>query len=113
MKAGIETIPTKTSEAQRNTITKVLENRKEKYYNGIRIRVAPESKAQTSQEKYEDDLGEVKKIFQHLNVKAPVHAFARLEKPQGDKTSGIFIKILKEHHQKPIMLSVGEPKTYE
>ena len=107
-----ETIPTKTSEAHRNKTPKVFYSRKEEDYNGIRILGVPESKAQTSREKYEEDLGEVKKIFQHLNVEASVDAVARLGKPQGDKTRGI-VKIPNEHYRTVIILTVGKLKTYE
>ena len=83
----------KTFEAQRNTTSKIFYSRKEKDYNRIGIRGIPESKAQSSQEKYEDDLGELKMIFQHLNVEAPVDAVARHQKPQCDKTFGMVVKI--------------------
>ena len=106
-----ETIPTKTSEAHRNKTPRVFYSRKEKDYNGIRILGVPESKAQTSREKYEEDF-EVK-IFQHLKVEASVDAVARLGKPQGDKTRGIVVKIPNEHYRKLIILTVGKQKTYE
>ena len=108
-----EIIPNKTFEAQRNTTPKIFYSRIEKDYNRIRIRGIPESEAQSGREKYEDDLGELKKIFQHLNVEAPVDAVTRHQKPQGDKTLGMVVKIPNEHYRKLIMLSVGKLKTYE